>query len=260
MFITGGSGLLGRHLQRTPALEDWEMIAPSSTALDVRHRDVVIDSIKGWKPKVVVHLAYRKSDRPSIVAGSRNVAEAAAACGARLIHLSTDVVFPGREAPYKETDSPFPISDYGRMKEQAEQAVAEACPQALILRTSLLYGTDIVAPIQIDVRRALSGVTNMAFYTNEYRCPAHAADVATAIARLAGMRQVTGPLHVAGPRPMSRADLAAVFARWMGLNPLFLRTQALADSGFARPGRVVLDSSKAAGLGITCRPVEVALG
>jgi dTDP-4-dehydrorhamnose reductase len=187
------------------------------------------------------------------------VAEAAAACGARLIHLSTDVVFPGRAAPYTETDSPFPISDYGRMKEQAEQAVAEVCPTALILRTSLLYGSDIAAPIQTDVRRALSGVVNMTFYTNEYRCPAHAADVAVAIARLAAMRDVTGPLHVAGPRPMSRADLAAAFARWMGLNPLLLRTQALADSGFDRPGRVVLDSSKAAGLGITCRPVEIAL-
>ena len=83
MFVTGGRGLLGRHLQRSPAIERWELIAPGSRALDIRRRDRVLDEIVEWKPKCVVHLAYRNDDRRTIVDGSRNVAEAAARCGAR---------------------------------------------------------------------------------------------------------------------------------------------------------------------------------
>src|SRR6188768_2157040 len=117
MFVTGGSGLLGRHLQRSNALKPWELVAPGSQMLDVRQRENVISMITSWKPKVVVHLAYRKTDRRCTTNGSEYVAEAAAACGARLVHLSSDVIFPGRHEPYTETDSPFPISDYGRMKD-----------------------------------------------------------------------------------------------------------------------------------------------
>src|SRR5262249_4544566 len=110
-----------------------------------------------------------------------------------------------------------------------------------------------------DVRDALSGRGGMTFYTNEFRSPAHAADVADAIAVLANAPEVHGPLHVAGPEPLSRAEFAEITARWLGLDPLRLRTGEGPDGGFDRPGRVVLDSSKAASLGITCRPIAAAL-
>jgi len=259
MFVTGGRGLLGRHVQRSPALEKWELIAPDSRTLDVRQRDRVIDMITDWKPKCVVHLAYRNDDRRTIVDGSRNVAEAAAACGARLIHLSTDVVFAGRAAPYTESDPPFAITDYGRMKADAEVAVMVACPTAVIVRTSLLYSTESLAPVQIDVQRALRGENTMSFFTDEYRCPSHAADVAAACGSLASMPHVSGPLHVAAAEALSRADFAAATATWLGMNPARLRTARLSDSGLDRPGRLVLDSSRAAALGITCRSVADAL-
>ena len=82
MLVTGGSGFLGRHLLNGPASHKWELIAPSSSAMDVRRRESTIDEIVGWKPSAIVHLAYRNGDRPSIVEGSRQVAEAAEACGA----------------------------------------------------------------------------------------------------------------------------------------------------------------------------------
>ena len=81
MLITGGSGFLGRHLANGHASDSWEFIAPSSRSLDVRNRSSTIDTIRDWKPSAVVHLAYRKGDRPGIVEGSRNVAEAASAAG-----------------------------------------------------------------------------------------------------------------------------------------------------------------------------------
>lgn len=258
MLITGGSGFLGRHLTHGPATAQWELIAPSSAAMDVRRRQSVSTAIADWKPHAVVHLAYRKGDRPATVDGSRHVAEAAASCGARLVHLSSDVVFPGRLAPYREDDHPRPLTEYGHHKHDAEHAVLDACPTAVVVRTSLLYGTAELATIQLDVRRALTGPDRqpMTFFTDEFRCPAHAADVADAVGQLAQRPEITGPLHVAGPAPLSRADFARVVARWLGLDPAGLQTSTIAESGLTRPARIVLDTSRARDLGIVCRPVD----
>jgi dTDP-4-dehydrorhamnose reductase len=207
----------------------------------------------------VVHLAYRRDDRETIVEGTRHVAEAAAAAGSRLIHLSTDVVFAGRDRPYREADEPNAELPYGQWKAKAEQLVLRSGGNSLIIRTSLLYGTDRQAPIQRDVAEVLAGRSNMRFFTDEYRCPAHAGDLATAIVNLADRPQVTGILHVAGPRRLSRADLARAFAARMGANASQLTTCSIHDSGVSRPANVVLDCTLAASLAISCRSVDDAL-
>ena len=263
MLVTGGSGFLGRHVLNGAATDKWELVAPTSRAMDIRRRESTIDEITGWKPSVVVHLAYRKGDRPSIVEGSRHVAEAAAACRARLVHMSTDVVFAGRAAPYTERDAPFPVIDYGRDKRDAEDAVMSACPNAVMIRTSLLYGTGELGQVQLDVQRALHAdhrTTPMTFFTDEYRCPAHADDVAAAIATVAGLPDITGPLHVAGPDTISRAEFARRTARWLGGNPTNLQTGTIAQSGQVRVARVAHDTAKATSLGITCRSITESYG
>ena len=259
LLITGGSGFLGRHLAIASEADEWELFAPPSTTLDVRQRERVINEIGVWRPNAVVHLAYRRGDARTTVTGSRNVAEAAERCGARMVHLSSDAIFPGRSQPYNEYDAAFPITDYGVMKLQAEQAVTEECPSAVLVRTSLLYGTTRLAQIQIDVERALTGKAPMKFFTDEYRCPAHASDVASALSTLAGRREIQGPLNVAGPEAISRAELAAAFARHMDLDPHRLDTGPLQDAALTRPGRVVLDTSLAASHGLHCRNLAEAL-
>jgi len=255
LFVTGASGYLGRHLVSGDASAGWELVAPSSTSLDLRNRDAVLDMVRDWRPTAIAHLAYRKSDRPSVVDASRHVAEAAAAANAHLVHMSSDVVFPGRSAPYVETDEPFPLSDYARNKLDAEHAVTDVCPGAVLIRTSLIYGTVELATVQQDVVDAIDGRNTTAFFTDEVRCPAHVEDVASAVSRLAAMREISGPLHVAGPDAVSRAEFAIRTARLLGLNTSLVRTATMAESGLVRPGRVVLDSSRASDLGIECRPV-----
>jgi dTDP-4-dehydrorhamnose reductase len=259
MLITGGSGFLGYHLGIASEAEEWELFAPPSTMIDIRQRERLIDEIYSWRPTAIVHLAYRKGDRRSIVEGSRNIAEAATVCGARLVHVSSDAIFPGRPQPYFEYDTPFPITDYGVMKYEAERAVVSECPGAVLVRTSLLYGTRRTAAIQNEVEQAITGKLAMRFYTDEYRCPAHAGDVAAALSSLAARREIRGPLNVAGPEVVSRAKLAETFAVWMGLDPSRLTTGSLALSGTIRPGRVVLDTSLAASYGLTCRPLSATL-
>lgn len=259
MLITGGRGFLGQHLGIASEAEDWELFAPPSTMIDVRQRERVLEEVSDWRPTAIVHLAYRKGDRLTTVEGSRNIAEAATMCGARLVHVSSDAVFAGRPIPYREYDAPHPITDYGVMKLEAERAVTAQCPSAVLVRTSLLYGTRRPAQIQLDVERAITGQRAMRFFTDEYRCPAHAMDVAAALSSLAAWTDIRGPLNVAGPELISRSDLAETFARWMGLDPRYLSTGSMALAGTIRPGHVELDSSLAASYGLTCRPLSETL-
>ena len=259
MLVTGMSGFLGQHMIEASEIGDWELLSPSRASLDVRHRPRVLDEITTWKPNVVVHLANRNNDRETIVDGTRYVAEAAAAAGSRLIHLSTDLVFAGRDRAYDESDQPDAQLPYGQWKAAAEQMVARAGGNSLIIRASLLYGTDHQAPIQRDVAAVVSGRSDMRFFTDEFRCPAHADDVARAIVALADRPEVTGVLHVAGPRPLSRAELAGMFAERMGSSRAQLPTSTSRDSGLDRPTSVVLNTSAAAAIGIQCRPIEEAL-
>ncbi|MEL6892136.1 MAG: sugar nucleotide-binding protein [Actinomycetota bacterium] len=264
LLVTGATGFVGRHLVSGAATRRWELIAPPSSSMDVTQRDSVLSTIGDWKPDAVIHLAYRKGDRRSIVDGSRHVAEGAAAVGARLVHMSTDVVFPGAISPYRETDPPRPIIDYGVDKFDAERAVADAAPDAVVVRTSLVYGTDHLSSSQVDLRDWLRGPaehTPVAFFTDEIRCPVHAADLAAALAELADRRDVSGPLHVTGPEAVHRHDLALRFARHLGLEGRVgaIRSSTVAESGLVRPTRIELDVSAAAELGIRCRPVSAVL-
>jgi len=259
MLMTGGTGFLGQHLGIASEEEGWELVAPPSTMIDIRDRERVLEQFCSWKPHEIVHLAYRKGDRRVIVEGSRNVAEAAGACGARLVHVSSDAIFPGRPEPYREGDAPFPITDYGVMKLEAERAVLAECPRAVVVRTSLLYGTRRPAKIQTDVEWAILGTQPMTFFTDEYRCPAHAADVAMALSWLASRPEFHGPLNVAGPEAISRAQMAVNFAAWMGLDPNALRTGSVASAHSVRAANVVLDTTLAGSLGLHCRPMSEAL-
>jgi len=263
MLVTGASGFLGRHLVGGSAADRWEMIAPASVSIDIRRRDSTIDAIRSWKPTVVVNLAYVRADRRVTVDGAAHVAAGAAACRARLIHMSTDVVFPGRLAPYTEADEPRPLIAYGRDKLDAERAVRTHHDDATIVRTSLLYGTDRLSSGQRSLRDELSGGaarTGTTFFTDEIRAPAPAADVAAALATLADLADAPRLLHVAGPDALSRAELAQRFADHLGLDAGRIRTGTIAESGQNRPDRVVLDSGAAAAIGIRCRSIDDALG
>ena len=267
MLVTGASGFLGRHLTRGRATADWEIVAPPSSSLNVVRRDSTIEAIRDWKPNAVVHLAYRRGDRPTIVDGSRHVAEGAVAAKARLVHVSTDVVFAGRAAPYTERDEPRPVTEYGRDKLDAERAVRAIAPGAVIVRPSLIYGTERLSPEQEGLRTWLGSPPSrrrspMTFFTDEYRCPVHADDLAVALAGLAARADLTGPLHVTGPERVSRAAFALLQLGHLGASDADRRELLTGPRPpeTARPANIELDVGLAADHGITCRPVSVVLG
>ena len=183
------------------------------------------------RPEIVIHTAYRQEEPDVNVTGSENVARAAAAVGARLVHLSTDVVFDGRKgAPYVEEDPLSPVTGYGRSKAEAEAHVAAVHPEALIVRTSLIYGGPEPSKHELAAREPAN-----TFFTNEIRSPVQVGDLARALLELAQL-DVSGPLHVAGADAVSRAQLAELFAG---------RPVRTAPAPETRPLDCSLDSSRA---------------
>jgi dTDP-4-dehydrorhamnose reductase len=236
VFVTGGTGYLGRELVRRARAAG---LAVDDARVDVRDRDLVMTHLAGTRPEVVIHTAYRQ-DPPDAwrtnVDGSENVAGAARVAGSRLVHLSTDVVFDGRKGtPYVEGDELCPITEYGRSKAEAERRVAAACPAALIVRTSMIVGGPGVEPSKHE---HAARDPSMTFFTNEIRCPIQVGDLAAALLELAGL-DVSGPLHVAGADAVSRAECAALMAG---------RAVATDEAPATRPLDCTLDSSLAQAL------------
>jgi dTDP-4-dehydrorhamnose reductase len=201
IHVTGATGFLGRELLR---------LAPEATGerVDVRDAHAVHELLGRLRPDVVIHTAYRQDGdgaRDIVVDGSENVARAARTVGARLVHLSTDVIFDGRKgSPYVEEDRPSPCTAYGAAKAEAEERVAAAAPDALLVRTSLIVGGPGHAPSKHELA---AESPEMTFFEDEIRSPVQVGDLAAALLELAAL-DVSGPLNVAGADDVSRADLA----------------------------------------------------
>jgi dTDP-4-dehydrorhamnose reductase len=211
--------------------------------LDVRDPAAVVRAVGGHE--AVVHTAYAQDDASVIVEGSAMVADACAAAGARLVHVSTDVVFDGALGrAYREDDVPAPITDYGRAKLAAEREVLARCPDALVVRTSLIYGGPALEPSRQE-EMALSSETS--FFTDELRSPVAVRDLAAALLELIGL-DIGGVLHVAGADSVSRYEFARLVVAARGGDPERVRGASFRALGLERPADCTLDSSPAQAL------------
>ena len=153
ILLFGKGGQVGWELQRSLS------VLGSVTALDFDSTEHcgdfsnpagVADTVRALRPDVIVnaaaHTAVDKAESEAEFARTLNattpgaLAQEAAKLGAWLVHYSTDYVFDGSGSrPWVETDTPAPLSVYGRTKLEGEQLIAEAGAKHLILRTSWVY-------------------------------------------------------------------------------------------------------------------------
>lgn len=213
--------------------------------LDLRDRSAVHQLVRQICPSVIIHTAYggpKDYDPMGItVAGSRNLAEAAADLSARLIHLSSDAIFDGENPPYHEENPPWPITPYGRAKAAAEWHVLAVGPSnQVIVRTSLIIG---LAPADRHLSWILKSLRcgkPITLFQDEYRCPIWVTDLARALLELAAL-DYRGILNIAGPQRLSRYELGEKVALYAGFDPIGLIPGFADKSNLFRPRDCTLD-------------------
>ena len=149
LLITGASGQVGWHLQRTLAPLG-EVLAIDVEQVDMTDLDAVARSVREFAPDIIVNAAaYTAVDKaesePELArainaAAPARIAEECARSGALLIHYSTDYVYDGsKPGPYEEKDATGPLSIYGQTKLEGDQAIVASGCAHIILRTTWVY-------------------------------------------------------------------------------------------------------------------------
>ena len=150
ILVTGADGQLGRSLRRLGAAGANRYTFTDVAKLDITDADAVRRQFGEHRYDVVINCAaYTNVERAEAEEEAadrlnrlavRHLAQAAAATGATLIHISTDYVFDGHAStPYTEEATPGPLNTYGRTKLAGEEEIAATGCHALIFRTAWLY-------------------------------------------------------------------------------------------------------------------------
>jgi dTDP-4-dehydrorhamnose reductase len=262
LLVTGGTGFVGgRLLERAgptwEATGTYHLAAPPARPwawqrLELRDAAVVDACLAAARPEVVIHAAYDKRAPEAVIAGgTSHVVAAARRVGARVLLVSTDLVFDGRQGYYREEDPPAPLEAYGAAKVAAEQTVLAA--GGLVVRTALVYSLRPPDPANQGLLIApLARGETPCLFTDEYRTPIHVDDLAEALLELAAWPPEAwaalpagGILHVAGPERLDRYTFALRLAPHLGVDPARLRAGTLAASGLVRAADTSLDTSRA---------------
>jgi dTDP-4-dehydrorhamnose reductase len=163
--------------------------------------------------------------------GAGNVASAAAACGAKVVHISTDFVFDGlKSAPYVETDTPHPLSVYGESKAEGERLVAGSAKDFLIVRTAWLYGANgrnfVTTIAEQAMRKADLAVVN-----DQRGSPTWTRDLSRAIWELCKVG-ARGIVHASGGPSCSWHEFAVEIVRQLGFE---VRVRPITSAEMKRP-------------------------
>jgi dTDP-4-dehydrorhamnose reductase len=160
--------------------------------------------VREAKPEVIVnaaaYTAVDAAERESEIAqrincdGARLLAEAARETGARFVHISTDYIFGGGAVFHRVSEPPAPLNAYGMTKWRGEQAVRQADPDAVIVRTSWVYsmfGTNFVKTI-LNLAKSRDSLT---IVSDQVGAPTWAFGLAGAIWRMVQRDMKATTLH-----------------------------------------------------------------
>lgn len=152
ILITGANGMLAQEVKKQLS-EGNELICTDVQDLDITNESQVMEYVENAKPEYIVNCAaYTAVDKAEEAGeivekinadGPANLAKAAKATGAVLVHVSTDYVFGGGlelSKDYSEDDPKAPVTAYGITKLHGEEKIEENCDKFYIFRTAWLYG------------------------------------------------------------------------------------------------------------------------
>jgi len=271
ILITGASGHLGRRLVKAACQAGhrvWAWTSPREVVSS--HSDLpatfasveltspvqVAEAYSQIRPMAVIHAAalanvagcYRDPVRAFRVNAevTRQLAGLCVADIARLIYVSTDLVFDGAKGNYEEDDLPQPLSLYGKSKLDGERAVSHH-PGLLVARVSWLVGSGTAErPHFLDQQiGTLQQGRPIQMFSDEWRSPLGMEAAAQALLALA-TTDVSGVLHLGGPEKLSRYEMGCTLAKVLGVKQELVQTIERSEmkSPEPRPSDVSLDSTR----------------
>jgi len=212
VLITGGSGLLGKYLLQTKPTDGEIALTWNKNIngvpdtlnvwykLDVRNRADVFEIFEVFSPDIVIHCAAvgsvdfaqsKKGYQPVFdvnVSGTKHIVDACNGYKSKIIYISTNAVFSGRQPPYNEKSPLEPINDYGAIKKQAERVIRDLARKWLIIRPFLLYGWPYVGGRENWASSIVAKLTDSKgsykLVNDHIWMPTYAADVAETIWKL----------------------------------------------------------------------------
>ncbi|WP_414544664.1 SDR family oxidoreductase [Nostoc sp. CCY0012] len=271
LLITGISGFLGWHICQL-AKTNWEVYGTCySHSLDIPGVKIIpIDLtdfaelkqlLREIKPAAVIHTAAQS--QPNFcqthpqesykinVTASCDLAGLCADDAIPCAFTSTDLVFDGLNAPYKETDPVCPVNLYGEQKVAAEIGMLDRYPLTTVCRMPLMFGgeTPTAKSFIQPFMQTLKDGKELSLFTDEFRTPASATTAAKGI--LLALEKVNGYLHLGGKERISRYDFGRLLVEVFQLPTTGLKGCRQQDVKMAapRPADVSLNSSQAFALG-----------
>jgi dTDP-4-dehydrorhamnose reductase len=249
LLVTGSTGQLGFEVLRAFYETGHEVIVPVRRELDFLKPDEVADRVRRFQADWVINCAaYTQVDRAeseqeqAFVINRDSPAQIAAAVagyGGRLLHVSTDFVFDGKQSrPYREEDDARPLGVYGRSKWEGEQAVRAALPEAIILRTAWVYGVHGHNFVKTILRVAREGKP-LKVIDDQFGSPTWAHDIAGAIRALVQHR-ASGTYHYTSAGSTSWHGFASAILAGATEAGFVLETdsaEAIPTSGYPTPAR-----------------------
>lgn len=251
LLVVGARGQLGTDLVAAARAAGIPVLGVGSRELDVTDQEAVQRTLgyvaagaaeAGRRAVVINAAAYTavdnaESDQDAAFAvnadGPANLAVTAERLGLRLIHLSTDYVFPGDGTePYRPADPTGPRSTYGASKLAGEQRVLQACPDALVVRTAWVWGATGGNFVNTIARLAATRPT-LTVVDDQRGTPSYTVDLAAGLLELAGSTVPGRVLHLTNAGETTWFGFARAILEELGEDPE--RVQPTTTAEFPRP-------------------------
>ena len=240
LLLFGGGGFVGGNIARLAMQNGWHVTIADSfyrpgldgaewLDVNITDRDAVAAVINEVRPDAAVNVAAvadidkaerdRETARLVNVEGARYAAESCAAVGSRYIYFSSDAVFDGEGAGYREEDAKAPVNYYGVTKSEAEDAIFKAYPGAVVIRISLVIGFPVTGGNSFfdGLRNKLAEGAEVVCPVSEVRTPVDVLTLSECILELAE-GSFTGIVHIGATDSINRYELTKKAAAAMGFD------------------------------------------